>query len=92
MNIGKVFAVRGALCIYIRELLGGVDARGTGAVEVVIAETVRIVVAPVGVTLSVESFGGVGASTFAVAVADVVGIFLASVRGEGVGVSVGLPV
>jgi len=58
----------------------------------VIAETVWVVVAAVGVALAVESVRGIGPTTFVVAIADVVRVFLAGVRGEGVRMSVGLPV
>jgi hypothetical protein len=58
----------------------------------VIPETVGVVVATVGVALAVESVRGIGPSTFVVAIADVIGFLLASVRGEGVRMSVGLPV
>jgi len=55
-----------------------------------VAETVRVVIATVGVAATAVAVVGVGA-TAGIVLADVVRVGLASVGGESVGVRVGLP-
>ena len=75
---------------YLREGLSGVDGLAL-AVEVGVAQPVRVVVAAVCIATTVETVLGVG-TTAGVVLADVVVVILAGVRSEGVRVGVGLPI
>ena len=72
----------------VRELLGCID-RLALAVEVRVTHSVGVEVTAVGVTVAVESVFGVGTAAACV-FADMVGVVLASVRGDSVGVGVRL--
>ena len=74
--------------MYIREFLCGVDARSAPAIEIMVSKTVRVVVAAVGITLAIESIGRVGATALVVTIANMVGVLLAGMRSEGIGVGV----